>query len=601
MDLSDLKRSLLEKKARIPEVAEEDGCLEGKNVAVEIIQKHKHSTREESQLLVMVLEAVLETLNESDIKPSPTALFASLLSFLERQEESSNSTVLAASFGALSMIITRVPSPVLRSKSLECMKYTLRLIQNNSNDPLVEKAILPCIGQFISATTPNDWAAMTPGYMYILSKVIDKDPKIRKKAQDALESILISFQKEGLNVVEKQVVKVLLEVSEKILTGPERRAHEAARASNRERNRAEEGIREAVSNALALLSTIRQIIHIVPEEAAQQLCSYILALYNLRQTLLSSASTEVLLALCDSDAGSISTKSLEEILKALLSINALWNTNDDLLEISVIKLLESLVLGIQRKDGKADHYAARVLHLLVPQLASHAEGVSRATSDAITNIIKNVVNDGIIDASVSCQSYKPTPIVGIISAVESSFSAQYFASWELCLAVAQELIAKLGKNGSSLATGLIQKIGHICAGADDIIAASDEIEVSRITEIAQDTLGVCIRSLGPDIVLEHLPLDIEEALDGQAEGRTWLIPLLKMHMKGGDASYWLTDIYPLIKKIESRRSTEDPDSRQSITLYALEMQLWSTLPSFINWAKDIPITFRYDTPTLCSS
>ncbi len=590
MDLSELRNSLSLRDVRVPTGVERPGQWERKNVAVEIIQKHRHSTCEESQLLITILEAVLETLGEAGMKPSPTAIFASLLSFLEKHEGSSNSAVLAATFSALSMIVPKIPNAVLKSKSMECMKHTLRAIDDGGNDERLTKAVIPCMGHFISVSGPNDWAAMSPGYTFILSKVSDEDAKTRKRAQDALLEILSSFQKSG---GPQHAVKNLLELSQTILLGPEKAAHEAARASNKERRMAEDKIRAVVSNALAFLGSLKQIIHVLPEEAVQQVCSCILSLYHLRQALLTKAATEVLLVLCDEPSENVSAKSLEEILKALLSINALWGTNDAMLEMSVIKLMQSLVLGIQNKKGKSDYFAAKVLHLLVPQLASHVEGVARATSDAMAGIIRNTVDEEVILAGISGQRGKPTSLISIISAVESSFGAQYFASWELCLTVAQELISRLGRHGSPLASGLIQKIGQICAGADDVIAASDEIEVSRITEIAQSTLGVCIRSLGADVVLEHLPLDIEEALDGQAEGRTWLIPLLKLHMKGGEVSLWLTDIYPLIKKIESRRAAMEPSARQIGTLYALELQLWSTLPSFTNWAKDIPESFRY--------
>lgn len=589
MDLSELKSSLLLKDVGLPTVDEDNGLSDSKNVAVEIIQKHRQSVSEDSQLLVIVLEAVLETLHEAKIKPSPTALFASLISFLEQHEGSSNPAMPAACLNALSMILMRLPTPVLRSKCIEYTKSTVEMVQRDSNDPMLVKASIPCLGQFIAASGPSDWAAVAPAFMFIISKLIDEDPKIRIKAQDALMDILSAFSKDGWNASMQQACVSLVDISGKILASPERTAHEAALASNKERRKAEDNIRTAVSNALRLMGSLKQIIHILPEQSSQQICSQILSLYHLRQSLLASEATELFLAVCNNGSEGKSVKYLEEILKGLLSIKVLWGTNDAILEMSVIKLLESLALGIQ-SERKA-YYVAKVLHLLVPQLASHAEGVARSTSDAMASIIRHTITDDLIIAAMSGE--RNNAIFSIISAVESSFGAQYFASWELCLMVAQELISKLGKNGSTLAAGLIQKIGHICAGADDVLAASDDLEISRITEIAQNTLGVCLRCLSPETVLKYLPLDIEEALDGQAEGRTWLIPLMKVHMKGGNVSFWLTDIYPLAKSLESRRSASDPSSRQNSTLYALELQLWSTLPSFVSWAKDIPDSFRY--------
>ena len=377
--------------------------------------------------------------------------------------------------------------------------------------------------------------------------------------------------------------EALVGAAGQILAAPQRTAEEAARASNKQRSKAEEQIRDAVSRALWLMATLKNVISLVPEPVAQKLCSQVLSLFPLQQILLTTSATEVLLAL----SSTASPVTQEEILKALLSINALWDTNDAALEMSIVRLLEGLAIGA----GNAS-YVAHSFHVLVPQLASRIEGVARAAADAMVRLAQEAITEDMV-VSAPLQGNRAAPVVSIISAVESSFGAQYFDSWELCLNVAQELISSLGRAGSPLASGLIEKIGELCAGVDDVIAASDSAESARIAEVAQNTLGVCIRSLGPEAVLEHLPLEIEEALDGEAEGRTWMIPLLKMYMKGGRLAFWLSDIHPLIANIESRCAAAEPFSRQRSTLQALELQLWSTLPSFCDWAEDIPDCFGY--------
>ena len=575
MDLSSLNQFLKD----LPDIRtgpEQYGVQSKEDVCSELIRQVKRkAATPTSKLVVVVLESVRETLKIEGIAPSSTAVFAALSSCLEQSDEAS---LTAACCSALSMTLPRVPMAVLRSKSTECVRILMIQIESAG------EAALPCLGTLIAAASPASWPAVVPAYSYLLSLVVDEDAKVRKKSQNALLEIFKAFSgDEALVGVHQAASDALVESSAQILAGPERTAQEAARASNKQRSKAEENIRIAVSRALRIMAALKSVICLLPEPSAQRVCSQILSLFPLQQILLTTSATEILLAL----SSTASPSTLEQVLKALLSINALWDTNDATLEMSLVHLLESLALGVE--NGA---HLAHVFHVLVPQLASRIEGVARAAAEVMVRLAKEAITEDLVSSS-PIQDNQAAPIMSIISAVESSFGAQYFDSWELCLNVAQELIASLGRAGSPLASGLIEKIGELCAGVDDVIAASDSIESARIAEVAQNTLGVCIRALGPEAVLEHLPLEIEEALDGEAEGRTWLIPLLKMYMKGGRLAFWLTDIYPLILKIGARCDAAEPQSRQRATLYALELQLWSTLPSFSSWAEDIPECFEY--------
>ena len=584
MDLSSLNQFLKD----LPEIRTAPGQViqstKGPDVCVELIRNVKHrGATAANELLVVVLSSVSETLKAENIPPSATAVFAALCSCLEQSNDAGLSTACCS---ALSMTLPRVPGAVLRIKCAECIGLVMRHVETAA------EAAVSCLGQLIAASGPGTWKAVVPAYSYVLSLVVEEDLKLRKKSQTALVGIFKAFSgDEALVGVLQAASEALLQASGPTLSAPERTAQEAAKASNKQRRAAEDSIRTAVSRALRLMGVIKNVIGLLPEQVAQRVSSQVLSLFHLQQTLLTTSATEVLLSL----SSTASAVTQEEILKALLSINALWDTNEATLEMSIVRLLEALTIGVERGDGGGGGngaYVASVFHVLVPQLASRIEGVARTAADALVRIARECITEDVV-LSTFRQGNRAAPIVSIISAVETSFGAQYFDSWELCLAVAQELISGLGRTGAPLASSLVEKIGELCAGVDDIIAASDSIESSRIAEVAQNTLGVCIQSLGPETVLERLPLEIEEALDGQAEGRTWMIPLLKMYMKGGRMAFWMSDIYPLIVRLGARCKAAKPQSRERSTLYALELQLWSTLPAFSSWAEDIPECFEY--------
>ena len=60
-------------------------------VAAELLAKHGRSQQPESQQLCLILHAVLEVLQGEGMEPTPTALFAAIMSSLEKPETQASS------------------------------------------------------------------------------------------------------------------------------------------------------------------------------------------------------------------------------------------------------------------------------------------------------------------------------------------------------------------------------------------------------------------------------------------------------------------------------------------------------------------------------
>ena len=69
----------------------EDAPVAG--VAAEIYAKHRNSTQPESQQVCAVLGAVLEVVQAEGLQPTPTTLFAALMSSLEKPETQASAQV----------------------------------------------------------------------------------------------------------------------------------------------------------------------------------------------------------------------------------------------------------------------------------------------------------------------------------------------------------------------------------------------------------------------------------------------------------------------------------------------------------------------------
>lgn len=618
MDLSSLQATLGVRDERpSDDFVEPD--TDGPSVVDEIFARHRNSTQPESQQLRLILTSVLEVISAEGLQPTPTALFAAVMSSLQRPETISNPEVTAAMCNLLSAILGRVPTSILRSRAVQTGQVLVSVIEHSGTKGAVAKAGVPCLCQLLAAMGPTDWPALSRGFGIIITTCLDHQPKLRKKAQSGLVDILAALQ--TVPTALAPASEAVLKLSQKVLPGPQAAAQAAAAASSRKRQQAEEAITASVADALHLMGALKHCISLLSGSSAQGICELLLRLYPLRQPLLTRHTTDTLAALCASSASHMSPRALSDLLSAVLLSEDSWDKRDASSSLAMTRLLEEGVLKLAAADpALSAAVLPRIVHVLVPQLASHQEGVRRSTTMALKNIINAGLQESEVASAVAAVAAaagngsskkggtrnKMSSVQRIVSAVESALGPQYRDAWEGSLSVAGELLEKLGTSpqAAELATGLVLRIGQLCAGADDLAATAvdnddedgdeQQDEEARLTMAAQTTLGVALRALGPEAVLYVLPLQLVEGLEGTDEARTWLLPLLRTHIRNTNVDYWHKALLPLARAMGSRAAAAGKNSarqQEAQVCLTLEAQIWATLPSFCSWAEDIGNAF----------
>ncbi len=112
-------------------------------------------------------------------------------------------------------------------------------------------------------------------------------------------------------------------------------------------------------------------------------------------------------------------------------------------------------------------------------------------------------------------------------------------------------------------------------------------------EAAEAALGVALRWLGPESVLAALPLQLKEGIDGTAEPRTWLLPMMRRYVRGARLGYWSAALLPLAKALGGRSAAAATAGDKLVALHChtLEAQIWAALPSFCSWPADAPVAY----------
>lgn len=85
-----------------------------------------------------------------------------------------------------------------------------------------------------------------------------------------------------------------------------------------------------------------------------------------------------------------------------------------------------------------------------------------------------------------------------------------------------------------------------------------------------------------------------QALEGRGEARTWLIPLLRQHVRSAQLAFWAEHLLPLARLLGSRAAQAQQQGKpiEAQQCRALELQLWNTLQAFCSWAVDTAGAFR---------
>ena len=58
----------------------------------------------------------------------------------------------------------------------------------------VMKAVITCLGQVTAAVDPSQWPGAVRPFGLLLQLLLDERPKVRKRAQDAAQSVLAALQ-----------------------------------------------------------------------------------------------------------------------------------------------------------------------------------------------------------------------------------------------------------------------------------------------------------------------------------------------------------------------------------------------------------------------
>lgn len=327
----------------------------------------------------------------------------------------------------------------------------------------------------------------------------------------------------------------------------------------------------------------------LPEPAAIAIGQMLLRLFPLGQPLLNRHAADCLCAVAAAPSCPLGAKSLHDLVAYILDQRDFWDRRDVEGVISMTRVVQLGAIQLHATHaGVAAALLPKVFHGLVPQLAAEQDGVRHATSEALREIAAACIDEAMITAAITAASGAPSPLQSVIAALGSALGPRFQESWGLALPVVGSVIERLGRPGAPLARPLIEKIGEFLAGAFDATEADQQSYVA-CANAAEAALGCALKALGPSQVLSVLPFNFEKGMDGQGEARTWMLPLLRDHVRESELEGWGTALMPVARSMIQRAQAYQKagNAQRAQQCRALEQQVWATLPSFASWCTDL--------------
>ncbi|XP_041369339.1 RRP12-like protein [Gigantopelta aegis] len=539
------------------------------NATFSRVHRYWRSNSATHKEILAVLAAITEVIKQQGGNENETEYFAALMTALETTEPEES---LAAITYLLSLVIKRVPAPVLKSRFSQVSKLFLDILAKHSdgNCTSLLKSLLLCLASVLRVQEVAVWNNSSTQQMYsgLLTFVTHKKPKVRKAAH--------------------QAVQIILKGSLFMLEADSPLNHPAASLTAKYCIQQIEqcgGTGEA-TNTLYSLALLRDVMSSFSKNSIQSCCETVLRVMTISNVMVRACGMQTLHGLFSSKPKS---QSLPAELNARIVV-ALYDyqpsENDSQPVQAWLAVMETAHVTLHRSDARlCTSHLPKLFSTAMTYLLSSRQEVAQAAIKTMKVLLSDCLTPDL-ERLTSLLSSAPggtqTPVHKIIKALESGLSYQFHSSWGLVLQLWAAVFQVFGK----CCPGLLKKC---------LLSMADLRETPHFAyrrELDQ-AIGSAIRYMGPRHVLDAVPLNMSPESDELEFPRSWLIPVLRDNIRETELGFFTSYFLPLAAAFR-QKALQCPDG-QSVaakTYDTLQQQIWSLLSGFCQNPTDITQSFK---------
>ena len=527
----------------------------------------------------VVLSAVEDTLKDQKYGSTPTAYFAALLALLSQSVSPSNGIVnkdLATSVVyLLDIIAPHVPAPLLRSKFSQILTSLAPVLTHNYIEAPLIRSCVGCLESLLVAQDNGAWALpqtqVSPrrAIAGLLVLASDHRPKVRKRAQDAVTHVLKNPPPSPL--LDHPAADMCAETALRSVNDM------AASGKKKGKGHRQEEHQPGLMHALQLVKTIASASGGWPSKKIEPLCEVLMNISRSNNEYLTMSAFEIFEVIFAGMADEISSAKLPKLMEAISELRPSQN-DSQLLPPWIAVMSRGFDVSAQVSPEDTFQKLPELFEMISGFLASSSHNIRVSASECLISFLVNCVPDtAILEPSI----YDNKVLEKLAKAATALLSVKYQPAWIEVFTVLSALFSAFRWRSTGLLDDIARIVGEL--RGNDSFNGKKEADV---------VLGDAVEAMGPDSVLQILPLNLEKPKAGQP-GRAWLLPILRDHVQNTNLTHFRSEFVPLSDAMVQRvKDNGYSEKTMQIKIFeTLVQQIWTLLPGYCNLPLDLSTAF----------
>lgn len=530
----------------------------------------------------MVLSAIEDTLRQQKSDFTPTAYFAALLSLLSRQitdQGPTNKETATAVVYLLDLVTPHVPAPLLRSKFTEIITSLAPALTHQDADAPFLRSSIGCLESLLVLQDAHAWGLpqtqISPrrAVAGLLQISVDPRPKVRKRAQEALAKVLAnpppspSLDHPAADMCAETALKVLNDI-----------AALAAKAKKGKGGKNAESKDPDLIHALQLIKTIATASGGWPSRKMDVLCELLLNISRSTNEFLTMAAFEIFeVIFAGMAADEVASAKLPRLLEVISELQPSKNDSQLLPPwIAVISRGYEVAAQIEPEDTFAK--LPELFTMVSEFLVSSSHNIRVSASECLISFLVNIIPDSVV---LEPSIYDEKTLEKIAKITQNLLSVKFQAAWMEVFSMLSAMFETLRWRSDPILRPVLRVVGDL--RSNESFSGKKEADTVIMRAIA---------AMGPDAVLEVLPLNLPRPPPGQT-GRVWMLPLLRDAVHNTKLAHFRTVMVPLSEQL-FQRVIDHGQREKTMEIKVFEtvvQQIWSTLPGYCDLPLDLTEAF----------
>ncbi|EGW30136.1 uncharacterized protein SPAPADRAFT_144785 [Spathaspora passalidarum NRRL Y-27907] len=549
------------------------------------IRTQINSKLDNQKHLAIILSAVDENIEEQKNEKTPVAYFVSFLSLLDQciQDDQIVDTSLATTTAYfLDLVFPFTPKALLKAKFNQILaKLAQPLTHPDAEAPLVRSTI-GALESLLLAQDQPQWtssSAISPkrAFLGLVELSFDHRPKVRRRAQEAVNKILSNPPASPSPI--HPGASLAADVSLKKLRELLQQFRSQKKKDNKELN-------STIIHCLQLITSITSS-NAWPSAQIESLCDVLLEISKTSDQYLVSSAFGAFEGLFKSMTSIIDADKFANVLNIIFDLKP--PVNDTHLAASwlavIAKALESFA-------SVAPQVCIEKLPTILPTVASFLGADSKDTytsaSQCLIAIVTQTIPDNFLlqpsqDNGITGEIYElvDETVTFISELIEKElFSIKYQHATKEILEFVIGATLKLRSRANPDFLSILETVGQW---------RTNEAENFPHNKEAEQLIAACISTMGPQVVLSVLPLNLT---GGDQPGRAWLLPLLRDNVRFAELNFYKSEILPLVEFFDNKiKQSTNKESVNNKIFQTIIDQIWSLLPHFCDLPRDLTTAF----------